>query len=120
MQFGGIADERNFLQMMQKANLTFKEKMEDKLREIILWHDSLMGYLLEETHRSCFIQYTVEVATNNPLVLHGIMIPSSFTAMIEIKDSTGCVIDNSLLNKFFYQNYTDIMYPMQKSFCTNM
>lgn len=118
VQFGGIADERNFLPMTQKANLAFKENVEDKLREIILWHDAF--YLLEETHRSCFIQYTVDVSTDNPLVLHGIMEPSSFTAMIEIKDSTSCVIDNGLLNRFFYQNFTDIMFPMQKAFRTNL
>ena len=46
VQFGGIADERNFLPMTQKANLAFKENVEDKLREIILWHDAF--YLLKK------------------------------------------------------------------------
>ena len=120
VQFGGIADERNFLPMTQKANLAFKNEIENKLRKIILWHDVLKGYLLEETHRSCFIKYTVEVSTNNPIVVSEIMIPSSFTATVTVEDSIGCVIDNTLLNKFFYGNFEDIIFPLQKEFSTNL
>ena len=80
MQFGGIADERNFLPMTQKANLAFKENVEDKLREIILWHDALMGLpvgrntqvVLHTIRRGCFNKQSSRLEWNNDtFIIHG-------------------------------------------------
>lgn len=124
VQFGGIADERNFLPMTQKANLKFKAEMEDKLRKIIDNYIPLNSFLYAMTNKFCRIRYSVSSYIWKSIRINGIEIPPSFMAKVQIIDSLGNAFDDSLLNDIFNGNINDfapkITFPLFHVFKTNL
>ena len=120
VQFGGIADDCNFLPMTQKANLKFKAEMEDKLRKIIDSYVPLNSFLYEKTNRYCRIRYSVDAYVRNTIRVNGIEIPSSFMAKVQIIDYFGNAFDDGLLNDFFKGIAPDVTFPISKTFRTNL
>lgn len=120
VQFGGIADERNFLPMTQKANLAFKAEMEDKLRKIIDSYVPLNSFLYEKTNKYCYIHYSVGAYIWKSIRVNGIEIPPSFMAKVQIIDSQRNAFDDGLLNVFFKDIAPDVTFPIFKTFRTNL
>lgn len=124
VRFGGIADERNFLPMTQKANLAFKAEMEDKLKKIIDSYVPLNSFLYEKTNKYCYIHYSVGAYIWKTIRVNGIEIPPSFMAKVQIIDYMGKAFDDNLLNDFFNDNINDdvppITFPLFRVFRTNL
>ena len=120
VQFGGIADERNFLPMTQKANLAFKAEMEDKLKKIIDSYIPLNSFLYEKTNKYCYIHYSVGAYIWKTIRVNGIEIPPSFMAKVQIIDSLGNAFDDNQLNDFFRSIDQDVTFPIFKTFRTNL
>ena len=120
VQFGGIADERNFLPMTQKANLAFKAEMEDKLKKIIDSYIPLNSFLYEKTNKYCYVHYSVGAYIWKSIRVNGIEILPSFMAKVKIIDYMGEAFDDNLLNDFFKDIAPDVTFPIFRTFRTNL
>lgn len=90
-RFGGSDESENMLPMTMDANLLFRDKVENKLSDLLGYLYELNNiYQMHHDNEQIKIEYKVEVSSNTIKIGEGIEVPESFTAKIDIIRKCEC------------------------------